>query len=44
MPCEAPLMQVAATAYEIPTDAPEADGTLEWDRTDMVIVEMCRTR
>ncbi len=25
-------------AYEIPTDAPEADGTLEWDSTTLVLV------
>jgi L-alanine-DL-glutamate epimerase-like enolase superfamily enzyme len=40
MPCEAPLTRVAAAAYEIPTDAPEADGTLEWDRTVLVVVEV----
>jgi L-alanine-DL-glutamate epimerase-like enolase superfamily enzyme len=27
------------TAYEIPTDEPESDGTLEWDSTTIVIVE-----
>src|SRR6516225_7861815 len=40
MQCEAPLTRVAAAAYEIPTDAPEADGTLEWDRTVLVVVEI----
>jgi L-alanine-DL-glutamate epimerase-like enolase superfamily enzyme len=40
MPCEAPLTRVSAAAYEIPTDAPEADGTLEWDRTVLVVVEI----
>jgi L-alanine-DL-glutamate epimerase-like enolase superfamily enzyme len=39
-PGEAPLVRVAAAAYEIPTDAPEADGTLEWDRTVLVVVEI----
>jgi L-alanine-DL-glutamate epimerase-like enolase superfamily enzyme len=29
---------VAATAYRIPTDAPEADGTFAWDCTTMVVV------
>lgn len=29
---------VKATAYTIPTDAPEADGTLSWDSTTMVVV------
>ena len=27
------------SAYEIPTDEPESDGTLEWDSTTIVIVE-----
>src|SRR5919198_651446 len=26
-------------AYEIPTDEPESDGTLEWDSTTIVVVE-----
>jgi L-alanine-DL-glutamate epimerase-like enolase superfamily enzyme len=40
MSCEAALTRVSAAAYEIPTDAPEADGTLEWDRTVLVVVEI----
>src|SRR5438270_4475493 len=28
-----------AAAYEIPTDAPESDGTLAWDSTVLVVVE-----
>jgi L-alanine-DL-glutamate epimerase-like enolase superfamily enzyme len=27
-----------ATAYRVPTDAPEADGTFAWDSTTMVVV------
>ncbi len=27
------------SAYEIPTDEPESDGTLEWDSTTVVVVE-----
>jgi L-alanine-DL-glutamate epimerase-like enolase superfamily enzyme len=27
-------------AYEIPTDAPESDGTLEWESTTIVVVEL----
>jgi L-alanine-DL-glutamate epimerase-like enolase superfamily enzyme len=27
------------SAYTIPTDAPESDGTYEWDRTTLVLVE-----
>ena len=30
---------VQASAYTIPTDAPEADGTLSWDSTTMVLVQ-----
>ena len=40
MACEAPLGRVSAAAYEIPTDKPEADGTLEWDSTVFVLVEI----
>jgi L-alanine-DL-glutamate epimerase-like enolase superfamily enzyme len=29
--------EVTASAYVIPTDAPEADGTLSWDATTMVL-------
>ena len=36
-----PLIEsVAARAYTIPTDAPEADGTLAWDKTTVVTVEV----
>jgi L-alanine-DL-glutamate epimerase-like enolase superfamily enzyme len=36
---DAPLIeQVRAEVYVIPTDAPEADGTLAWDKTTMVLV------
>lgn len=31
---------VSARAFTVPTDAPEADGTLAWDRTTIVIVEV----
>jgi L-alanine-DL-glutamate epimerase-like enolase superfamily enzyme len=30
---------VRATAYTVPTDRPEADGTLAWDSTTMVVAE-----
>jgi L-alanine-DL-glutamate epimerase-like enolase superfamily enzyme len=29
-----------ASAYTIPTDAPEADGTFSWDTTTLVLVEL----
>jgi L-alanine-DL-glutamate epimerase-like enolase superfamily enzyme len=32
-------MDIAASAYTIPTDAPEADGTLAWTSTTLVLVE-----
>jgi L-alanine-DL-glutamate epimerase-like enolase superfamily enzyme len=31
--------QLDVAAYEIPTDEPESDGTLEWDSTTIVVVE-----
>lgn len=31
--------KVKVSVYTIPTDAPESDGTLAWDRTTLVIVE-----
>ncbi|MGH7483243.1 MAG: enolase C-terminal domain-like protein [Longimicrobiales bacterium] len=31
---------VAVTAYTVPTDAPESDGTFEWDATTIVVVEI----
>ena len=31
--------RLEVTAYEVPTDEPESDGTLEWDSTTIVIVE-----
>jgi L-alanine-DL-glutamate epimerase-like enolase superfamily enzyme len=31
--------KVAVSAYVIPTDTPESDGTLDWDRTTLVLVE-----
>lgn len=29
-----------ARAYTVPTDGPEADGTLAWDSTTMIVVEV----
>jgi L-alanine-DL-glutamate epimerase-like enolase superfamily enzyme len=31
---------VAVSSFRIPTDAPESDGTYEWDATTMVLVEI----
>jgi L-alanine-DL-glutamate epimerase-like enolase superfamily enzyme len=33
-----PIAAIDAAVYVIPTDAPEADGTLAWDKTTMVLV------
>ena len=33
------IERVAGSVYRVPTDAPEADGTLAWDRTTMVVAE-----
>ncbi|WP_206956987.1 enolase C-terminal domain-like protein [Trinickia acidisoli] len=35
-----PIAAVRAHAYQIPTDAPEADGTFEWTSTTLVVVEI----
>ncbi|HEY7076411.1 MAG TPA: enolase C-terminal domain-like protein [Solirubrobacteraceae bacterium] len=33
------IERLDVTAYKIPTDAPESDGTMEWDATTIVVVE-----
>ena len=35
-----PIESVEASAYTIPTDAPESDGTLTWDSTTLVLVSV----
>jgi len=35
---QAPVETLEVGAYTIPTDAPEADGTLSWDETTIVVV------
>lgn len=41
MPCSAPTIErIVASAFRIPTDAPEADGTLSWDHTTLVVAEV----
>ncbi|HET7173786.1 MAG TPA: enolase C-terminal domain-like protein [Nocardioidaceae bacterium] len=32
--------QVSASVYDVPTDQPEADGTLAWSKTTLVVVEV----
>jgi L-alanine-DL-glutamate epimerase-like enolase superfamily enzyme len=34
------ISRVTAQAFRIPTDAPEADGTIAWDSTTLVLVEV----
>ena len=36
---EVPVEAINVSAYTVPTDFPEADGTLEWDKTTMVLVQ-----
>jgi L-alanine-DL-glutamate epimerase-like enolase superfamily enzyme len=36
---EAGVERLDVSAYEIPTDQPESDGTFEWDSTTIVVVE-----
>ena len=34
-----PIDRVDVSAYKVPTDSPESDGTYEWVSTTMVLVE-----
>jgi L-alanine-DL-glutamate epimerase-like enolase superfamily enzyme len=36
---EVPVTKLEVSAYEVPTDEPESDGTFEWDSTTIVVVE-----
>jgi L-alanine-DL-glutamate epimerase-like enolase superfamily enzyme len=36
---DAVVESIEVSAYTIPTDAPESDGTLEWDSTTIVVAE-----
>jgi L-alanine-DL-glutamate epimerase-like enolase superfamily enzyme len=36
----APITDLHAAAYRIPTDSPEADGTFAWEATTLVVVEV----
>ena len=35
-----PISRIEVKSFTIPTDFPEADGTLEWDRTTLVLVQV----
>lgn len=39
-PVQAPVEELEVNAYTVPTDAPEADGTLAWDATTIVVVHV----
>jgi L-alanine-DL-glutamate epimerase-like enolase superfamily enzyme len=34
-----PIKKLEVSAYKIPTDQPESDGTIKWDSTTLVLVE-----
>ncbi|KON81415.1 hypothetical protein PA01_07175 [Azoarcus sp. PA01] len=36
----APIESVTVASYTVPTDAPESDGTLEWDATTLVLAHV----
>ena len=40
MPDQARIGKISCAVYKIPTDAPEADGTFEWDSTTLVVAEV----
>jgi L-alanine-DL-glutamate epimerase-like enolase superfamily enzyme len=35
-----PVEEIKVSAFRVPTDFPESDGTLKWDKTTMVLVEV----
>jgi hypothetical protein len=37
---ETPITRVHAAAFRVPTDGSEADGTLAWDSTVIVVVNV----
>ncbi|HEX5055675.1 MAG TPA: enolase C-terminal domain-like protein [Gammaproteobacteria bacterium] len=37
---EAAIQSIDVSAYSIPTDAPESDGTIEWNATGLVVVKI----
>jgi len=37
---EISVEKVNVSAYTIPTDAPEGDGTLRWDSTTLIVCEI----
>jgi L-alanine-DL-glutamate epimerase-like enolase superfamily enzyme len=37
---EVAVSNLEVSAYEVPTDEPESDGTLQWDSTTIIVVEV----
>src|SRR5699024_9357683 len=37
---DVPIDDISVSAYTIPTDKPESDGTLQWDSTTLILVEV----
>ena len=35
-----PIQRLEVSAYTVPTDVPESDGTFAWDSTTLVLVEV----
>jgi L-alanine-DL-glutamate epimerase-like enolase superfamily enzyme len=35
-----PIEKIAVSCYTVPTESPESDGTLKWEKTTMVLVEV----
>ncbi len=44
MRTEATIDRIDVSAYKVPTDAPESDGTMAWDHTTLVVVEVAAGR
>ena len=40
MPSHPVIEQIRVSAYTVPTQTPESDGTFEWDQTTLVLVEV----
>jgi hypothetical protein len=34
-----PIERLDVSAYTVPTDFPESDGTIQWDSTTLVLVQ-----
>jgi hypothetical protein len=35
-----PIASLQVSAYKVPTDGPESDGTYEWNATTLVVIEL----